>query len=193
MGFEYSYLQLESKWMIQRFWAILPQSISRNHPPKEVSWNWSNSWSQAFGGLERPWCPGPRKHMYPSLPVSLISGLISLQHDQILVILVVFLPVAMFQHVPVDINYTSTSSDLVFKTSRWFGNKYWTWLTIFKNKNEMTCTTYPAPSFICSIARLLDPSWTSMVNYRGWSPHGLPSYHSLCNDPADQADRYFAR
>lgn len=48
------------------------------------------------------------------LPVSLISGLISLQHDQILVILLPkkeFVPVAMFQHVPVDINYTSTSSE----------------------------------------------------------------------------------
>lgn len=197
MGFEYSYLQLESKWMIQRFWAILPVG---NHWKQGLCWVETPNWypeiihlrrfpeieailgRRLLGGLERAWCPGPRKHMYPSLPVSLISGLISLQHDQILVILVVFLPVAMFQHVPVDINYTSTSSESSLQNITLIRQQVLNLAHNLKKKKRRWHAQHTQhPAFISSIARLLDPSWTSMV------------HHSLCNDPADQADRYFTK
>lgn len=62
------------------------QLISRNHPPKEVSWNWGNSWSQAFGGAGKALMSRPQKarvsislfHSYPdSYPCNMIKSWLS--------------------------------------------------------------------------------------------------------------------
>lgn len=209
------WVSLESKWMIRRFWVILPVG---NHwkqdlywvetpnwypemiHPTRFSWSWSNSWSQAFGGAGKALMSGrnPKSicihlslfHSYPdSYPCNMIKSWLSgFQKKE-------FLPVAMFQHVRVDINYTSTSSESSLQNIMLIRQQGKNLAHNFEKKQlEMTCTTYPAPSihiFNGSTPRTIIR--TSMV--KGAEAHMVfpATIVYVYNDPADQADRYFTR